>query len=348
MKLRLLILVILLWVAGTTTAQDPAYIISYGDSVTEDLIDAKTGDRWYFEGKAGDIVAIILESKDFDTLLELRLLENDTLLAENDDAGIDTSNSAILPFELPTDGYYVLIVRDYAGESDEEYTLTLSQLELSEAGGETLYLDETILVKLGETTESNTWQFEGKTGEVIEIKVESDAFDSFISIVRPNGRPFIANDDADGLNAGLSFLRLREDGIYTLIISVAGEEDSAAYAGALYFFTLRNYPINGELVIGEVVEGELPLDDVAVWIYEGKEGASISVEVTSSAFDPYVKIYDEDAVLITEDDDSSSIYKGAFATALLEDDGYYVVVVSSSFGDEEGAYRLLLDMVPVE
>lgn len=342
--IRLVVLVILILVmVGTAVAQDPAYTISYGDAVTEDLVDAEEGDRWYFEGKAGDIVAITLESEDFDTVLELRTLEDDALLVENDDADTDTDNSAILPYELAADGYYVIVVRDYAGESDEAYTLTLNQLELSAAGGETPYLDETILVKLGETTEANTWQFEGKAGEVIEVTVESDAFDSFISIIRPNGRPFIENDDADGLNAGLSFLRLREDGLYTLTISVAGEDEPTDYAGALYFFTLRSYPVNGELVMGEVVEGELPLDGASVWVYEGAENSAITVEVTSSVFDPYVRVYNEDAELIAEDDDSSSTYKGSFATAALEEDGFYIIVVSSAFGEEEGAYTLVLN-----
>ena len=85
-------------------------------------------DRYSFEGRTGQRVAISLSSSAFDTYLYL-LGPSGSVIAENDDGG-GGWNSRIPPtsgyFTLTADGTYVIEVTSYSSGSTGPYTLTLS------------------------------------------------------------------------------------------------------------------------------------------------------------------------------------------------------------------------------
>ncbi|MCL4251130.1 MAG: hypothetical protein KJ065_23475 [Anaerolineae bacterium] len=93
-------------------AREAGYL-GYGD-VQEGYLETTAGDRWWFEGRAGDIVSITVYGMDeFDPMVELYAGDRNYQFERNDDFG-DSLNAAIVDFELPSTGAYRIIVRGYA------------------------------------------------------------------------------------------------------------------------------------------------------------------------------------------------------------------------------------------
>jgi S1-C subfamily serine protease len=91
---------------GDATLQDGSYFREYT-----------------FRGRAGQVVSIRLESREFDTYLML-LDEAGNRLAVNDDINANTTNSAIRT-TLPRDGIYTIIVNAYDSTGAGRYLLTV-------------------------------------------------------------------------------------------------------------------------------------------------------------------------------------------------------------------------------
>jgi tetratricopeptide (TPR) repeat protein len=94
-----------------------------------------------FEGRAGEVVSIILESEDFDPVLSL-LNSAEEEIAFNDDFG-GSLNSQII-FELPVDDTYTIVARSYGGDGGD-YNLLVraaTEYEVSFAVAEALVVSE--------------------------------------------------------------------------------------------------------------------------------------------------------------------------------------------------------------
>lgn len=92
-----------------------------------------SGDNWYFEGAAGQIVSIVLVGN-FDTVLELYSPEG-VLLAQNDDVDISYT-SLIESVSLPVSGVYRVVVRAFSiGRGPYVLVIGLPRPVLSPADG---------------------------------------------------------------------------------------------------------------------------------------------------------------------------------------------------------------------
>jgi S1-C subfamily serine protease len=79
--------------------------------------------EYTFEGRAGQSVAISLESTDFEPYVAI-IGPNDRLLAQNDE-GRDSAKNAFLSVTLPATGRYRVIVNAYDASGRGRYTLTV-------------------------------------------------------------------------------------------------------------------------------------------------------------------------------------------------------------------------------
>ncbi len=86
-----------------------------------------------FDGKAGDVVAILLDSDDFDPVLSLLNAAQEEI-ATNDDFG-GSLNSRII-FELPADGNYTVIARSFSGEGGDYSLLVRAATDYEQAYAE--------------------------------------------------------------------------------------------------------------------------------------------------------------------------------------------------------------------
>jgi hypothetical protein len=121
MRRALIISLLLIPMFGThVTAQEGNGTISFGETVKADL---NTQNQWQFEGAAGNVVSIGVNSMAFDATLEL-LDPQGTLLITDQDSG-KNNNPLIRDFMLPTTQTYTIIVSAADGNSGE-YSLTLT------------------------------------------------------------------------------------------------------------------------------------------------------------------------------------------------------------------------------
>ncbi|MBP0019486.1 MAG: pre-peptidase C-terminal domain-containing protein [Cyanobacteria bacterium SBLK] len=107
---------IVLQVEGELSEEDPTL-----------EVDGSRYDRYSFEGKAGQMVLITLESNEFDTYLFL-FNGKDEQIANSDDISDENSNSRVT-MVLPQDDTYTVIVNSYSPESRGRYKVSVETEE---------------------------------------------------------------------------------------------------------------------------------------------------------------------------------------------------------------------------
>lgn len=97
-------------------------------------------ERYTFDGQAGQVVAITLDSDDFDPVLVLFDAAGEEI-AFNDDFG-NTLNSKIVA-ELPEDGTYTVLARSYSGQGGDFQVMVrlATPFEAALAAAETLVME---------------------------------------------------------------------------------------------------------------------------------------------------------------------------------------------------------------
>ncbi len=76
--------------------------------------------------------------------------------------------------------------------------------------------------------------------------------------------------------------------------------------------------------------------------FEGAAGDEVVIELTSTAFDPYLIVLGPDEGVLIEEDDSPGAGLGVRVTLRLPTAGRYTAVVTSAYAAETGAYRLTI------
>ena len=94
----------------------------YGETIYEHLTPYYESDTWWFDGVAGETVDIILESDEFDVLLQVFDKDGNLIAVDDDSYG---GTDAQLNFELPlSSNYYIRVSANNSGEGN--YVLTLN------------------------------------------------------------------------------------------------------------------------------------------------------------------------------------------------------------------------------
>ena len=93
-----------------------------GETIFEHLTPYYESDTWWFDGFTDDAVDIILESDEFDVLLEVFDKDGNLIATDDDSYGV---TDARLTFTLPANGNYYIRVSASDGETGN-YTLTLN------------------------------------------------------------------------------------------------------------------------------------------------------------------------------------------------------------------------------
>jgi hypothetical protein len=184
--------------------------IEYTQTVDGELTDDELVAYYTFSGQEGDTVIIRLNSSDFDSYL--RLSDAGGELMSNDDGG-GNLNSLIGPYALPATGTYTIAASSLSESATGGYTLALERVELNMVA----YGDE-IEGELGKNTPSVYYSFEGASGDVVSIEVDSDA-DTNLTLNDPyNYQVAFDEDGGSGVNPEISEVSLNSEGIYTIVV----------------------------------------------------------------------------------------------------------------------------------
>jgi len=307
-----------------------------------------------YNGTAGERITIRLDSSDFDTYLMLRGAGG--VQIDNDDRAQGDLNSEIVT-TLPETGAYRVIVTSYAPGEVGNYILALTSggsvvpvsAPLVPGAPVTGQLTDQLPVRPGGQHVA-TYTFEGTQGARAVIDLSSDVFDTYLTLVSPNGLVEI-NDDIDqsNLNSRITMI-LPTSGTYRveassyaagatgpfrLLLTVDQADHTIAAAGTdqIAFDT----PISGRLEPGDeaLATGEL----VDAYTFQGEAGQSITISMESNEIDTYLMLRGPDGFAI-DNDDAPGMGTNSAIEATLPASGIYVVSATSYAPREVGAYRL--------
>lgn len=180
----------------------------------------RCGDRWTFDGTAGDRVTIAMNSSAFDTYLEL--WRGSSTVTTNDDGG-EGLNSLIEDFVLPQSGTYTIWARSFGHSGSGAYSISLSggppscNFSDGNAAG-TIPYNSSRSGTIGANNRcGDRWTFSGRAGDIVVIAMNSSDVDSYLELYSPNGQQAAFNDDGGtGLNSLIDGYRLPANGTYTI------------------------------------------------------------------------------------------------------------------------------------
>jgi hypothetical protein len=179
--------------------------------------------------------------------------------------------------------------------------------------------------------------------EVVELRVESHDFDTYLTLVAPDGTLLDVNDDVwDGVAPYASRLRtyLRDPGSYLLVVSGFGPADLGRYT------VTRSVFVSPDKV---VVDAEVPgfytgylherMADV-YWITL-TEDATVVATLRSPEFDTVLEVYDSDGRPVADNDD----FDGTDSQVIVDlPAGRYEFLVKGYWEEAYGAYTLEFDV----
>lgn len=220
--------------------------IEYSQTVDAELTEDELSQSFVFTGSAGDVILITHVSEAFDSYLYLDGPNGNELTYNDDGAG--NLDSLIGPFELPETGEYTIRATSYSRNSTGAYTLSLQRAELS-----TIEYGEEVTAELSPGGVLY-FQFEGRSGDILDVYVESDA-DTFVALNDPFNYQLISDEDSGrGRNPEITDYVLNSSGTFTVLLR-------------------SNVGDSGPVTL-EIVRGELPT------LNDGAQSLSFNSNVT--------------------------------------------------------------------
>lgn len=217
------------------------------------------------------------------------------------------------------------------------------------------------------------FEFAGTMGEPVIFDLLSDDFDSYLTLVGPNGREVASDDDSGGacnarisafLEASGTFLVVAsslsgETGAFTLLADsrqgppAGGDCGGDAYGGGEVLEVIDSLVPVGTLSLDGTnsATGDLGPDDVEMadgsyvegWLVSGTPGTTVYIDLASRAFDTLLFVVEPGGIDYNTDDDSGGACNSRMAIT-LEDEPHTVVVNSLGSGGS-GAFTLTVSGV---
>ncbi len=293
--------------------------IGLGDTVNGTLTEAAPSATYTLQAEAGQVVTVTLTSEDFDTYLSI-LDGSGNVLAENDD-NIGT-NSAIQTFALPQGTSYQILVESYSQHSSSgaetgAYTLSVVEQQIAH-----IEYTQSVTDSLTDGLLSQDYVFSGQAGDAVVITLNSDDFDSYLSLRDSSGNEIVTNDDSGGtLNSQIGPYTLPATGSYTIRASSLGGSSTGAYTLTLnkVDVTAITYDQAVEVTISKSGESRF-------FTFQGATGDLITISaVSNGSIDTSLTLNDPYNSQIAADDDSGSGPDPEIYQQLLSADGTYTV-----------------------
>lgn len=226
-------------VESTITTADPA------------LSDGTRFHVWRFTARAGQDVAVALDSREFDVFLMVLAAEGESqeaLQMETPDRATRVAQTAI---RIPRDGDYLIVANTQRPEAVGRYQLSLRTLsEACAAGGPCAVEGDEVSgltplrridvsaarrIALGDSSSADlaatdgrlmdssyfdAWRYEGRAGERIVLDLLSREFDSYLIVARVTAdgpESMRENDDAPSTSNSQLAVELPESGTYVIV-----------------------------------------------------------------------------------------------------------------------------------
>ncbi len=200
--------------------------LTEGDNILPS--DRSFFDAYRFSGRAGQSVSLAMTSQDFDSYLILLDEDGNSVTFDDDSGG---GYDALIQTTLPTSGDYLLLANTYESGQSGSYRLQLSSgtggaavtppsssgsLNIQRSGS--LQDSDNVLPSDGSLFDA--YEFSGRAGQTVEIRLASSEFDTYLILVDGSGAAIDQNDDASNSTTN-SFLRvtLPQTGRYSVYVN---------------------------------------------------------------------------------------------------------------------------------
>ena len=355
-------------------AQTPA-LIRVGQTVTGSLgeRDPRTTEKgrfrvYRFVGRKGQRLIATMRSNDFDAFLTIARSVSgitDAIATDDDRGGGEKNTDARVRFTVPDDGSYLIVAQSLAEDGAGAYTLSLAAAPAAVTTaarpitlGQTVSgsLDETDAVLEDDDTFYDTWLFNGRRGQRVQIEMKADSFDAFLSVGKMEGTEFnsIRTDDdgGDGTNSKMT-ITLPDNGQYVIRANEVGTKTGAytlsiteRQAGPT---TATPHPIEPNQEVTGTLSDEDPSGEdnsfYDYWTYQGHAGEHLKITMSSDAFDTFVSIGTADGSSYNElaGNDDGPEGTNSVLEFTLPNDGVYTIRAKALSGENEGEYKLKVE-----
>ncbi|HEU0013757.1 MAG TPA: PPC domain-containing protein [Longimicrobium sp.] len=318
-----------------------------------------------FYAQSGQRLVATLESADFDTYLVVARLGAVQDTVRTGGPAVEGIGPRVR-FTVPETGNYLLVVQAMQPQDRGVFTLSLQAAPAATTGGvRGIALGDRVRGELQETDENervgpetvfyDAYRFTGRAGQRVEIEMDSDSFDTVVTLGRMRGAEYVPleeNDDGSSDRTGsLLMYILPEDGEYVI------RATSFSEATGPYLLELRAWaeaPVM-TLYAGQQEEAFLDVADRSsegafydAYHYAGRAGERVRIRMDSDDFDAALVLGrmrgGEFEALASIDDGGGGT--NARLDAVLPADGEYIVRATSFGARQTGAYRILLTSLP--
>ena len=299
-------------------------------------------DVYSFFGRAGQVVAIDLESHDFDAFVEVEL--DGQIIGANDDGGSGL-NSLLETFVLPVTGEYLIIVHALGDQDGGSYTVSWREMDspfvlrqglvpgrrqdVLPAGA--IHLYPLVLTQ----------------DRLVQIDLASQIFDAVLVLYAGNGLADrqvanqVAFDDDGGGDFNARIVRALSAGAYLLEARTFVGEPEGSYS-----LELDTAPLGPDedatappvLAADQTATGRLfPAGDIDAYTLVGQAGQAVAIDLESDHFDAFVEM-ELDGDIIGVDDDGGTDFNSLLRLVLPQTGQYRITV--RALGGFSGAYDL--------
>ncbi len=196
----------------------------------------------------------------------------------------------------------------------------------------------------------DTYEFQGRAGQRAVFDLSSSGFDPYLMVIAPSGDKK-ENDDYNGSNSRSRLeLALEETGTYRVIVTSYKKDEAGAYE-----LRIDAAGSGGGVAAAEpgvrVESGRLAAGDTTLrtgeyrdgYAFAGRRGQTVTVDLRSAAFDPYLIVIDPSGKQHENDDHAGDSHRSLVSYELPEDGTYRVWPTSYKSG-ETGAYDLRIQV----
>ncbi|MBZ0275192.1 MAG: PPC domain-containing protein, partial [Anaerolineae bacterium] len=200
--------------------------------------------------------------------------------------------------------------------------------------------DQTLTGELTTSRPRVAYQLLVEPGSAVSIALNSDAFDSYLTIMDAAGNVIASNDDGGGsLNSLIGAFSPPAGVTYYVVVSSLNGTDPGAYTLELKSVVVST---GGPINTGETLNG-VSGGSSTLYTFTASAGDSITITLRSPDFDTFVRLLDADGQELASDDDSGGDLDSQIAFFTVPSDGTYTISVEA-FGDNvaAGTYTLSL------
>ncbi len=303
--------------------------LAFGDELRGELI-LIFPNFYTFSGEEGDHIYLSMSSAAFDAFIAIYDEDGNELIVD-DNNGVDY-DAFISNYELPWDGDFTVVARSTWFDSTGRYDLVfdsqnhrITDLPLGEeVDGE---LENLIPYFYTITAEENDWFY---------VWLSAPTFDPFLIIYDEDGNELIVDDNnGPDYDAYIDRYVFPWDGTFIVVVK-ATWEGTGRFTLLADTFSHRAQALES----GAIVAGELTSPIPDLYTFEGSEGQTVTVSMTSPTFDAFVLIFDSEEHELIVDDNNGDDYNALIQSYALPADDTYVIIARSPYNDQTGEYEL--------